>query len=198
MAGRGEQSSGSEAGQEPEHNPEQKPGGGTSRRAFLTAGGIAAAGVIAGGVAGGVIGHERGVNDASAGAGRRPAHCQTRGAAPGIEHIVVLMGENRSFDNLLGFLYTPDDLPTGQTFDGLAFGDYSNTRPRTARTVAAHVYAGTDRRDHEPPDPGPRRGVPARQHAALRHRRPAVERRNRRRGDAGAVQRAGGPARSRR
>ena len=29
-------------------------------------------------------------------------------SAPGFDHLVVLMGENRSFDNLLGYLYTPD------------------------------------------------------------------------------------------
>ena len=36
---------------------------------------------------------------------------------PGFDHVVVLMGENRSFDNLLGWLYTPETLPPGETFD---------------------------------------------------------------------------------
>lgn len=40
---------------------------------------------------------------------------------PGIEHIVVLMFENRSFDNVLGTLYPPSD-----NFDGLPL-DSSNT-----------------------------------------------------------------------
>jgi phospholipase C len=46
-----------------------------------------------------------------------------------IDHIVVCMFENRSLDNMLGFLYTPSDLPKQNippqnppTFDGLAFG----------------------------------------------------------------------------
>jgi phospholipase C len=52
-----------------------------------------------------------------------------------IEHVVVVMMENRSFDNLLGWLYDnstnrpafniPSQSPT--TFDGLAAGTYSNT-----------------------------------------------------------------------
>jgi len=37
-----------------------------------------------------------------------------------VEHIVVLMLENRSFDNLLGWLYE-DGAPNGQKFDGLDF-----------------------------------------------------------------------------
>ena len=36
-----------------------------------------------------------------------------------IDHIVVLMLENRSFDNLLGWLYDKDGPPSGQEFDGL-------------------------------------------------------------------------------
>lgn len=43
-----------------------------------------------------------------------------------IEHIVVLMLENRSFDNMLGWLYDPenpppyDRVPRGQTFEGVS------------------------------------------------------------------------------
>lgn len=36
-----------------------------------------------------------------------------------IKHIVVLMLENRSFDNLLGWLYDEQDPPDGQYFEGL-------------------------------------------------------------------------------
>lgn len=36
-----------------------------------------------------------------------------------IDHIVVLMLENRSFDNLLGWLYDGEDPPGGQKFEGL-------------------------------------------------------------------------------
>jgi phospholipase C len=46
-----------------------------------------------------------------------------------IDHVVHLMFENRSFDNLLGYLYAPNDLPkynippaNPTTFNGLAFG----------------------------------------------------------------------------
>ncbi|HEY2253045.1 MAG TPA: alkaline phosphatase family protein, partial [Planctomycetaceae bacterium] len=52
-----------------------------------------------------------------------------------IEHVVVVMMENRSFDNLLGWLYDnatdrpafniPDQTPT--TFDGLVAGQYFNS-----------------------------------------------------------------------
>jgi phospholipase C len=45
----------------------------------------------------------------------------------GIEHVVVLMLENRSFDHMLGFLYTDEGnkSPSGQPFEGLT-GDESN------------------------------------------------------------------------
>lgn len=39
-----------------------------------------------------------------------------------IKHIVVLMLENRSFDNLLGWLYEGQQPPRGQSFDGLHSG----------------------------------------------------------------------------
>jgi len=42
-----------------------------------------------------------------------------------IEHVVVLMLENRSFDHMLGFLYEGNVSPLGQPFDGLA-GTESN------------------------------------------------------------------------
>lgn len=39
---------------------------------------------------------------------------------PKFDHLVVVMMENRSFDHMLGMLYTKDDPPPrGQTFDGL-------------------------------------------------------------------------------
>ena len=43
------------------------------------------------------------------------------GAQPPIEHVVVLVMENRSFDNMLGFLDHPDP-----AFDGLRGREYSN------------------------------------------------------------------------
>ncbi len=75
-------------------------------------------------------------------------------ATPGFEHLVVLMFENRSFDNLLGGLYPPGSLPEGETFAGIANGAYSNSSP--GGPVAAHVYTGsTDSIFRSPtPDPG--------------------------------------------
>lgn len=73
---------------------------------------------------------------------------------PGFEHLVVLMFENRSFDNMLGYLYTKDNLPDGKKFNGLSDGSYSNPSP--GGEIAAHVYTGlTDRIMRSPtPDPG--------------------------------------------
>lgn len=46
------------------------------------------------------------------------------------EHVVVLMMENRSFDNLLGNLYSKNDLPANKHFAGLKFdGDHYNIVP---------------------------------------------------------------------
>ena len=126
----------------------------TSRREFLKFGGIAAAGLVVGGgigaAAGAAIGHETGYREGSIDFGAVPAR-----SAPGFDHVVVVMGENRSFDNLLGWLYTPDTLPAGETFDGLAFGDYANRAP-TGDEITAHVYSGpTDEVMCRPdPDPG--------------------------------------------
>ena len=47
-----------------------------------------------------------------------------------IDHIVVLMLENRSFDNVLGWLYDPDNkppfdkVPRGQKFEGVSGKDF--------------------------------------------------------------------------
>lgn len=73
---------------------------------------------------------------------------------PGFEHLVVLMFENRSFDNLLGYLYPPGSLPDGEHFDGVANGQYSNPSP--SGPIAAHIHQGaTDDIMRRPsPDPG--------------------------------------------
>jgi phospholipase C len=42
-----------------------------------------------------------------------------------IKHIVLLMMENRSFDQMLGFLYPGNKSTTGAPFDGLT-GNESN------------------------------------------------------------------------
>ena len=136
----------------PEHSPEPTPA--TSRRGFLKASGLGLAGLVVGGAAGAAagaaIGHSIGYSE-----GQDDLGALTPRQVAGFEHIVVLMGENRSFDNMLGWLYTAETLPQGAKFDGLAFGDYSNKSP-DGRTVKAHVYEGpTDVVMGKPnPDPG--------------------------------------------
>jgi len=145
-AGRGSEHTSSEAAAEEAY--------GASRRDFLKLGGAAAAGAVAGGAAGaaigGAVGHNLGFEE-----GLEDFVPLTARQEAGFDHLVVLMGENRSFDNLLGYLYTPDDLPDGETFEGLAFGDYSNISP-DGSVVATHVYDGpTDEIMGRPnPDPG--------------------------------------------
>lgn len=125
-----------------------------SRRDFLKLGGLTAAGLVVGGAvgaaAGASIGHAIGYREGSTDFAALPPRSE-----PGFDHVVVLMGENRSFDNMLGWLYSPDDLPEGETFDGLAFGDYANDAP-TGERIPAHAYSGpTDEVMGRPnPDPG--------------------------------------------
>ncbi|MGB4779558.1 alkaline phosphatase family protein, partial [Microbacterium sp.] len=75
-------------------------------------------------------------------------------AEPGFDHLVVLMFENRSFDNVLGRVYSADE-KTAVEFDGIAQGDYANTAPDGTR-ISAHLYTGaTDSIMQQPqPDPG--------------------------------------------
>src|SRR5215207_1634115 len=128
--------------------------GGSTRRDFLKFGGAAAAGAVVGGAAGAAagaaIGHSLGFTE-----GAEDFTSLTPREKAGFDHLVVVMGENRSFDNLLGWLYTSEDLPDGQSFDGLAFGEYSNPAP-DGSVIAAHVYDGaTDEIMGRPnPDPG--------------------------------------------
>ncbi|MGM7698703.1 alkaline phosphatase family protein [Microbacterium sp. A84] len=129
-----------------------------SRRQFFKLSGAAVIGAAAGGAAGAAIGAAIG---GAAGyrsgfaAGDDELDPLEPRSAPGFDHVVVVMGENRSFDNLLGHLYTPDDLPAGQSFDGIAFGEYSNVAP-DGTVIAAHVYDGPtdDVMGYPNPDPG--------------------------------------------
>lgn len=142
----------------PDRGDDARPGdastGGSSRRDFLKIGGLTTAGFVVGGAvgaaAGASIGHTVGYREGSIDFGAVPARHE-----PGFDHVVVLMGENRSFDNMLGWLYTPENIPEGETFDGLAFGEYSNPSP-TGERIPAHVYTGpTDELMGRPnPDPG--------------------------------------------
>lgn len=127
----------------------------SSRRAFLKAAGIGTAGLAVGGVGGGVIG---------AAIGARNEYDQqidgfaplAQRSAPGFDHVVVLMFENRSFDNILGWLYKDGEEPPGQNFSGLdQHGPYFNTAPDGTR-IEAHTYTGTtdEVMSHPNPDPG--------------------------------------------
>jgi phospholipase C len=122
-----------------------------SRRRFLTATGIAAAVGVGAGAAAVAIAEQSATSSApSPGFTPLPERSE-----PGFDHVVTVMFENRSFDNLLGWLYSDGQLEHGQKFDGLAQGSYSNTAP-DGTVVPAHVYiGGTDHVMGQPnPDPG--------------------------------------------
>ncbi len=73
--------------------------------------------------------------------------------AHALDHTVVLMLENRSFDNLLGYLYAPGEIPT---FEGIPKEVLWNPIPSYAlgaerRTVPVHAAVDMDTPD---PDPG--------------------------------------------
>jgi phospholipase C len=118
-----------------------------SRRDFLRRAGVGAAGVAIGGSAGAAI---------TAAATAHPPEFAPLAVrnAPGFDHVVVVMFENRSFDNMLGWLYTAEEKSAAE-FDGLAQGAYSNPGPDGVE-IPAHVYSGsTDHVMQSPqPDPG--------------------------------------------
>ncbi|WP_052460429.1 alkaline phosphatase family protein [Microbacterium gorillae] len=130
---------------EPVPAPDERRGG--SRRDFLKIGGAALGGLAVGGLG------TYAITRSDSAPGTTPVPDSS--ASPAFEHVVVLMGENRSFDNLFGWLYTPQTVPAGDSFDGLAFGSHANVSS-SGRRVAAHVYEGpTDEVMQAPnPDPG--------------------------------------------
>ncbi|HTG46663.1 MAG TPA: alkaline phosphatase family protein [Actinomycetota bacterium] len=71
-----------------------------------------------------------------------------------LDHVVVVLFENRSFDNLLGHLYGPDD---ATVFEGVIGKDLSNPIPdwaeHGAERKAVPFTVGTDM-DSPNPDPG--------------------------------------------
>ena len=71
------------------------------------------------------------------------------------EHVVVLMLENRSFDNLLGYLYE-DGVPAGKTFEGLQNGNFYNPIPERIKNPQHQTISPHQASDyHQPfPDPG--------------------------------------------
>jgi len=68
----------------------------------------------------------------------------TRAVRPSaaFEHIVVLMMENRSFDQVLGWLYPTDRPRAGQRFEGLA-GRWCTNPSLSGLPVPAHRFSGT-------------------------------------------------------
>jgi phospholipase C len=76
------------------------------------------------------------------------------GLLSSIDHVVVLMLENRSFDHMLGYLYTEENnfAPSGAAFDGLT-GDESNpaadgslvvVKPASAEDANLYFLPGAD------------------------------------------------------
>jgi phospholipase C len=123
-----------------------------TRRSFLTATGVAAAsGLAVGGAAGAVIEGAVRNQDAAIDPGFTPIQPRS---APGFDHIVVLMYENRSFDNILGRLYTDSELAPGQKFDGLNQGRFTN-EAFDGTVVEAHPYQGSTDTIMSAPDPDP-------------------------------------------
>jgi phospholipase C len=90
-----------------------------------------------------------------------------------IDHVFVLMLENRSFDNLLGWLYAPSNKPPrnipagpgGQTtYEGLTERAFSNTRVAMEHDTAPEsqrIYAGKVVGSDRKPDPNPREVCPS-------------------------------------
>ena len=68
-----------------------------------------------------------------------------------MDHIVVVLFENRSLDNVLGHLYGPDD---GKTFEGVIGKDLSNPIPEWAEHGADRkVVPYTVATDMDSPNP---------------------------------------------
>ena len=90
-------------------------------------------------------------------------------------YVVVLMLENRSFDNLLGGLYAPGELPPGKPFEGLIGKELSNPIPPGVPTPAGGPVPvlNADQLSRSLSRPG--RGLRARQHPALQHRFAAAQ-----------------------
>jgi phospholipase C len=109
---------------------------GPTRREVLMRAAWGAAGLAVGaGATAGVVG--------AISASRRPA-IPARPEGPGFDHLVVLMFENRSFDNVVGHLYGGSygaALPAGQSFEGLTSGTHTNRAP-DGTVIAAHPYTG--------------------------------------------------------
>jgi phospholipase C len=87
---------------------------------------------------------------------RRAESGERREGLDRFDYLVVLMMENRSFDNMLGFLYAPEVVPRGQRFEGVAGKPLSNPIPNDADHAergAVPVAPGAVM-DSPNPDPG--------------------------------------------
>lgn len=69
---------------------------------------------------------------------------------PGIEHVIVLMYENRSFDNVLGGLY-----PSGKDFDGVPAGWFNPFIQKNGSTIPIQAWQGATREAQMMPNPDP-------------------------------------------
>ncbi len=69
-----------------------------------------------------------------------------------MDHIVVVMFENRSFDNLLGYLYAPGEVPS---FDGVRGRNLTNPIPEYAPDADRGVVAVHPAENMGTPDPDP-------------------------------------------
>lgn len=140
-------------------------GAGPSRREFLRIGGAAATGAVVGGAAGYVAASAQNrpatsppATDSTAApipTSTPEASLPPRAAGAGFDHLVVVMFENRSFDNLLGYLYAESGAPEGQSFAG--FNEVTPSNPdHDGRQVPVHPFRGsTDEIMSSPrPDPG--------------------------------------------
>jgi phospholipase C len=70
-----------------------------------------------------------------------------------IDHVVVLMLENRSFDHMLGFLYPGNVSKSGQPFEGLT-GDEFNLGSNGQRVTVSRIEPGPDAYYMPGSDPG--------------------------------------------
>jgi phospholipase C len=71
-----------------------------------------------------------------------------------LDHVVVVMFENRSFDNLLGRLYEPEEV---ESFEGVVGKELSNPIPEWAEHGASRgevPYGVAANMDTPNPDPG--------------------------------------------
>ena len=78
-----------------------------------------------------------------------------------IQHIVTLMLENRSFDNILGFLYTDqgNKSPTGQPFEGLTGTESNPLSP--GKNITVYKIQATDENAYYMPGSDPGEGYAA-------------------------------------